>query len=106
MPLPVSAFLDFVMTIKFFAYLRDPEYAGCKELTLTENPASLRELGHVLSDRFGQTFHDEYFTPDEAEHGEKIILMVNGRRSEFLDGLNSPLKPSDTVLIFPVVAGG
>ena len=94
------------MTIKFFAYLRDAEFAGCKELELTEAPASLRELGHVLSARFGQTFHDEYFSPDETEHGEKIILMVNGRRSEFLDGLDTPLKPSDTVLIFPVVAGG
>lgn len=94
------------MTIKFFAYLRDPEYAGCKELALTEAPASLRELGHVLSERFGQTFHDEYFTPDEQEHGENIILMVNGRRCEFLAELDTPLKPSDTVLVFPVVAGG
>ena len=94
------------MKINFYAYLRDAEYAGCKELELAEDPASLRELGHVLSERFGQTFHDEYFSPDETEHGEKIILMVNGRRSEFLDGLDTPLKPSDTVLIFPVVAGG
>lgn len=32
-------------------------------------------------------------------------MLVNGRRVEFLSGLDTPLKDSDTVQIFPVVAG-
>jgi len=32
--------------------------------------------------------------------------MVNGRRIEFLQGLDTPLTDRDTVQIFPVVAGG
>lgn len=68
--------------------------------------ASLEELGHQLSERFGKRFHDEFFSPDENELGERIIVMINGRRIEFLQGLATPLKSTDTVQIFPVVAGG
>ena len=93
------------MTLRFFAYLRDPEYAGCKELAW---PAckDLRQLGRELSQRFGPRFHDEFFAPGERELGERIIVMINGRRSEFLGGLDAPLQELDVVQIFPVVAGG
>ena len=93
------------MKIQFYAYLRDPEYAGCKEMTLS-GVNTLRELGEELSRLFGPRFRGEFFSPDESELGERIIIMVNGRRAEFLSGIDTPLKDSDTVLIFPIVAGG
>ena len=94
------------MKLKFFAYIRDAEFAGCKEMEWPEPVSDLRALGHQLSEKFGQRFHDEFFSPDEEALGERIIIMINGRRSEFLQGLDTILKPTDTVLIFPVVAGG
>lgn len=93
------------MTIQFFAYLRDPEFAGCKETVWPWAP-TLMELGRQLCKTFGPRFRDEFFSPDGASLGERVIVMVNGRRVEFLDGLDTPLKETDTVLIFPVVAGG
>ena len=93
------------MKVQFFAYLRDQQYAGCKGLSL-EGPASLRDLGRELSRRFGESFHDEFFNSDETELGERIIVMINGRRAEFVGGLDAPLHPDDLILIFPVVAGG
>ena len=93
------------MTVKFFAYLRDPGFAGCKELELPA-PATVLELGQVLSDRFGSKFREEFFTPDGRQLGERIIVMVNGRRVDFLNGIDTGLKESDTVQVFPVVAGG
>lgn len=66
----------------------------------------MRALGEALCERFGPKFRAEFFSPTGAELGEKIIVMVNGRRVEFLSGLDTPLKDSDTVQIFPVVAGG
>ncbi len=94
------------MTLKFFAYLRDAEFAGCKEMTWDIPAETVRILGRQLSDRFGRRFHDEFFSPDESVLGERIIVMVNGRRSDFIGGIDAPLKPTDTVQIFPVVAGG
>lgn len=93
------------MTVKIFAYLRDADFAGCKEL---EWPAAedVFQLGRQLSDRFGEKFRGEFFTPDGSDLGERIIVLVNGRRTTFLDGVRTRLKPDDVVQIFPVVAGG
>ena len=93
------------MTVKFFAYLRDPGFAGCRELTCPPAP-TVRELGEQLCGRFGPRFRGEFFSPDGVTLGERIIVMVNGRRVEFLAGLDTPLRDSDTVQLFPVVAGG
>ena len=93
------------MTVKVFAYLREKDFAGTKELTCPPAP-TVRALGEALCERFGPKFRAECFSPTGAELGEKIIVMVSGRRVEFLSGLDTPLKDSDTVQIFPVVAGG
>lgn len=93
------------MKIRFFAYIRDKEYAGCKEIEVS-GCKDLRELGVALSSRFGDLFRKLYFSPDENNFGEEIIVLVNGRRAEFLDGMDTMLQENDTVLLFPVVAGG
>ena len=93
------------MTVKFFAYIRDPGYAGMKE-TSWPVTRDVRELGEQLSAKFGEKFRGEFFSPDGAALGERIIIFVNGRNVKFLQGLDTPLKDTDTVLVFPVVAGG
>lgn len=67
---------------------------------------TLRELGEVLSERYGEKFRNEYFDATGTDIGERTIILVNGRRAEFLDGIKTELKDSDTINIFPVVAGG
>ncbi len=93
------------MKVKFFAYVRDKEYAGCREIS---RPAceDLKTLGEELSEAYGERFRHFYFSPDGENFGKELIILVNGRRAEFLDGIHTKLKDSDTVLIFPVVAGG
>ena len=93
------------MIVKFFAYYRDKDFAGCKEISM-QPVRDLKELGEVLSLRYGQNFHDDYFDSTGEEIGERTIIMVNGRRVEFLNGIHTELNDSDTVNIFPVVAGG
>ena len=43
------------MTVKFFAYLREKEFAGTKELVLSP-PPTVGALGEDLSRRFGPRF--------------------------------------------------
>ena len=93
------------MTVQFFAYLRDPEFAGCREIFWPHAP-TLRALGEQLCEAFGARFRDEFFAPGGEALGERIIVMANGRRAEFLDGLDTALRETDIILIFPVVAGG
>lgn len=96
---------DTVMKVKFFAYIRDKDYAGCKEIERSACD-NLRTLGKELSDAYGEKFRKLYFSPDGTQFGDEIIVLVNGRRAEFLDNLDTKLSDNDTVLLFPVVAGG
>ena len=93
------------MKAEFFAYYRDPEYAGCKE---ADFPAvsTLRDFGNLVGDRYGEKFRADYFTPDGKGINEKTIILVNGRRCDFLNGIDTELKDSDVIMVFPVVAGG
>ena len=94
------------MQIKFFAYYRDRDYAGCKEMEWPENADTVIVLCRQIADRFGDKFRKELLTPDGNGICDRSIVMVNGRRIEFIGGADAPLKDTDTVLIFPVVAGG
>ena len=86
------------MTVKFFAYLR--EYTNCK---IVED---VRKLTLALSETYGDRLREKLLTPDGTELGEEIIILVNGRHVEHLGGIDTKLLPTDTVSIFPVVAGG
>lgn len=94
------------MTVKFFAYYRDPDFAGCKEMEWPERADTVIGLCRQIADRFGDRFRRELITADGNGVCERSIVMVNGRRIDFIGGAEAPLKDSDTVLIFPVVAGG
>ena len=93
------------MTAQFFAYYANPEYAGVREMKI---PAveTLRDFGNLIGEMYGEKFESEFFNEDKTAIGEKTIILVNGRRSDFLDGINTKLKDTDTVMVFPVVAGG
>ena len=94
------------MILKFFAFYRNSDFAGCKEMEWTENADTIIELCRQIADRFGDKFRAELLTPDGNDICERSIIMINGRRIDFIGGVNAPLKETDTVLIFPVVAGG
>ena len=94
------------MTVKFFAFYRDPDFAGCKEMEWNEKADSVIDLCRQIADRFGDKFRAELLTPDNNGICDRSIIMVNGRRIDFIGGPDVPLKDTDTVLIFPVVAGG
>ena len=94
------------MTVKFFAFYRDPDFAGCKEMEWPEKADSVIELCRQVADKYGDKFRAELLTSDGNGVCERSIIMVNGRRIDFIGGPDAPLKETDTVLIFPVVAGG
>ena len=88
------------------AFFRDADFAGCRELKWPQKADSVYELCHQIASRYGKKFRDELLSPDGESIGERAFVLVNGRRTEFLDGIKTPLKDTDTVLVFPVVAGG
>ena len=68
------------MTVQFFVYLRDPEFAGCREIPWP-HPPTLRALGEQLCEAFGAKFREEFFAPGSEALGDRVIVMVNGRQA-------------------------
>ena len=94
------------MIVKFFAFFRDRDFAGCREMQWPQKADSVYELCHQIADRFGPRFRDELLTADGEAISDRSFVLVNGRRIEFLDGIHTALHDTDTVFVFPVVAGG
>ena len=90
------------MTVKYFATYRD--ITRCKEEDAAA-PENVLNLLLSLSGRY-DGFHAKLLSTDGTDVGEETIILVNGRNISHLDGVATPLTESDTVSVFPVVAGG
>jgi len=60
-----------------------------------------------------ETTVKEFLAKLEKEKGVKIdledtstVVLVNGRRVEFIGGLKASLKDMDEVVVMPIIAGG
>jgi len=88
--------------VKFFATFR--ELTKEKSCHVDQGPADIGGLLELLSRRYGPAFRDKVFEGDQL-HTE-LILLVNGRNVRISGELATPLKDSDEVSVFPMVAGG
>ena len=91
------------MRIKYFAYYR--QITGCKDEEVPA-PGTLGDLLRQLADRYGEKMREKLLSPDRLSLGSDAIVLVNGRHIAHLGMLEAPLTETDTVSIFPIVAGG
>ncbi|KXB00747.1 hypothetical protein AKJ41_03735 [candidate division MSBL1 archaeon SCGC-AAA259O05] len=88
--------------VKFFANFR--EIIGCSEDNFSVD--SVKELLKTLSET-EKELSEKFFEDEEnLELEDSVNIMVNGRKINLLDGINTELKDGDIVAIFPPVAGG
>lgn len=90
------------MRVKFFADVR--RLTGCLEQDWTLPAPTLRELVLGLAEQHGQAFADR--VQPGGQLSGTIIVLVNGQSVVHLDGLETSLRPEDTVAFFPMIAGG
>ena len=90
------------MQIRFFATIR--EYTGASEIRWDEPTATLGELLHALSVRYGPAFRRWVLEGDDL--GKTVLVVINGHDSRHQGGINAPLNRDDTIAIFPAIAGG
>lgn len=81
------------------------ERLGFKELTVTLNEGTVKDLLKQLSDDQGPQFRHTVFN-EQGNIRRYIKLLVNGRGIHVLQGLKTPLADGDVIAIFPPVAGG
>jgi len=59
-----------------------------------------------LKERWGDNLSGRLFDPDSGAVLPHVRIMVNGQAIQFLEGMETPLKEGDEVLILPPVSGG
>lgn len=90
------------MLVKFFATYR--QIAGCKSCDVPA-PANVLALMEELSRRWPQ-FRNLILNEDGTDKGDDVIIMVNGRHIDHLNGVATKLTEQDYVAVTPLVAGG
>ena len=90
------------MLVKFFATYR--QIAGCKTCDVPA-PGDVLALMGVLSERW-PAFRNLILNEDGTDKGDDVMIMVNGRRIEHIDGMATKLTEDDYVAVTPLVAGG
>lgn len=92
------------MKIRCYAYFRD--ILGSSQFEYNKSAATLGELLVDFSARHGQPFRKWVYEPDGKTFSHMVIILINGKDARDLQGLDTPLSPEDTVVLFPPLAGG
>ncbi|MGD9381801.1 MAG: MoaD family protein [Candidatus Thorarchaeota archaeon] len=91
-----------IVTVKFFATVREAVGTRSVEIEADDIKSLLVELKTSYGKRFIETVIDE--ETDELKRFYQC--MVNGKRIELLDGYDTLLQDGDSVALFPPVGGG
>jgi sulfur-carrier protein len=94
------------MNLRCYAYFRD--ILGTGELEYTDPADTLGDLLADLTRRYGRPFARWVYTEEgrSREFSPLSIILINGKDARDLQGLATPLDPTDTIVLFPPLAGG
>ena len=79
-----------------------------QRLTEIELPqgSKVSDLLSYMKHRWGEQLSRRLFNPANGEILTHVRIMVNGQAINFLEGMETPLKDGDEVLVLPPVSGG
>ncbi|MBV8362855.1 MAG: MoaD family protein [Deltaproteobacteria bacterium] len=90
------------MTVKYFGDIR-PLVGGRKAEEWRQPEPEVRSLLKALGKRH-PALENRLWEGDQLS--STMIILVNGRSIDFLNGIKTSLQPDDLVDVFPVEAGG
>jgi molybdopterin converting factor small subunit len=70
------------------------------------NGTVLSTLLDKIAQDYGKPFNQEVYDPAKKEMKATFVAMVNGVLMDQLQGLNTPLKDRDSVILMSLVTGG
>jgi MoaD family protein len=95
------------ISVRFFTSLR--EILGKKEETIEFPKAARVTVDNVLEklkQRYGKSFVEYVYDPKTGEMKGFLQILVNGRSSSTLNGMQTELADGDVLAILPPVGGG
>ena len=91
--------------VSYLGYIRVMLGKSEEEIELKEG-ATIGDLLNVLSGKYGEAFRKEVYEPglQDLKYGYGVI--VNGLLMARLQGLKTPLKDGDQVILTTLISGG
>jgi molybdopterin synthase sulfur carrier subunit len=89
------------MTVKYFGDIRP--LTGLKEEKWRRPEPEVRSLLKALGQRHPALANRLF---EGYQISSTLIVLVNGRSVDYLNGAETPLQPDDIVDVFPVEGGG
>jgi molybdopterin synthase sulfur carrier subunit len=75
------------------------------EIELPEG-STVEDFLAYMKERFGDELSGRLFDPDSGAVLPYVRIMINGQSIQFLEGMETPLKEGDEVLVLPPASGG
>ncbi|MCW4003822.1 MAG: MoaD/ThiS family protein [Candidatus Bathyarchaeota archaeon] len=76
-----------------------------EDITLNEN-ATVGQLLDQIANTYGKQFIQEVYDPAKKEMKSTFVTMVNGVLMDQLQGVNTPLKNGDNIILMSLMTGG
>ena len=71
-----------------------------------DESTQLSELLCKVAEKYGKPFTNEVYDPEQKGMKPTFVTMVNGVLMDQLQGINTPLKNGDNVIIMSLMTGG
>ena len=91
--------------VHYLGLVKDFTKTSQDEFDLKE-ASPLSELLYNAAEKYGKPFTQEVYDPTQKEMKPTFVTMVNGVLMDQLQGLNTPLKNGDNVIIMSLMTGG
>ena len=75
------------------------------EIDLSQG-STIEDFLAYMKERWGDTLSSHLFDPDSGAVLPYVRIMVNGQTIPYLNGMKTPLKEGDEILILPPASGG
>lgn len=90
------------ITVQVFGSLT--QFLGRGQVIVLDEDATVKSLSKILFSNLKQ--FENSFSEARERGGGELLILVNGRNIDTLDGLDTKLREGDVVSLIPPFAGG
>ncbi len=91
--------------VEYLGFIKNMLNKRLEEFELNDR-ATLQELLSRLSGLYGTPFKREVYEPCDKDVKSGFVVTVNGVLVGQLDGINTPLKNNDRIILMSLMSGG
>jgi len=92
------------ITVHYFTVLRKLTGKRHEKIDIKDK-STLEDMVAVLVEKYGEGF-ERYVSPPKGKKGLQLVLLINNKDSNQLNGLKATLHDGDTVSLILPIAGG